>query len=117
MWVNIHNTKDSISVDSDGKVGWKVPSGKGQRLIVVHTDGGEGWGEGAGLMFKWKTNSVDYHNEINHQHYMEWLIQQLYHQTLLSLQCNIPQHDKPPTTANKMDEIKNWLQQHTFRGQ
>ena len=54
-------------MDSDGKGGWKVPSGKGQRLIVVHTGGGEGWVEGAELMFKWKTNSVDYHNEINHQ--------------------------------------------------
>ena len=38
-------------MDSDGKGGWEVPSGKGQRLIVVHTGGGEGWGEGAGLMF------------------------------------------------------------------
>ena len=37
-------------MNSDGKGGWKVPSGKGQRLIVVHT--GEGWVEGAGLMFK-----------------------------------------------------------------
>ena len=35
-------------MDSDGKGGWKVPSGKEQRLIVVHTGGGEG----AGLMFK-----------------------------------------------------------------
>ena len=52
MWVNTHNTKDSICVDSDGKGGWEVPSGKGQRLIVVHAGGGEGWAEGAGLMFK-----------------------------------------------------------------
>ena len=29
-----------------------MPSGRGQRLVVVHTGGGEGWGEGAGLMFK-----------------------------------------------------------------
>ena len=39
-------------MDSDGKGGWEVPSGKGQRLIVVHADGGEGWIEGAGLLFK-----------------------------------------------------------------
>ena len=39
-------------MDSDGKGGWEVPSGKGQRLIVVHAGGGEGWIEGADLMFK-----------------------------------------------------------------
>ena len=64
-------------MDSDGKGGWEVPSGKGQRLIVVNTGGGKGWGEGAGLMFKSKMNSADYHDEMNHQHYMEWLTQQL----------------------------------------
>ena len=84
-------------MDSDGKGGWEVPSRKRQRLIVVHAGRGEGWAEEAGLMFKWKTNSVDYHNEINHQHYMEWLTQQLYHQTLLSLQCSIPQQTERQT--------------------
>ena len=77
MWINTHNTKDSICVDSDGKGGWEVPSGKGQKLIVVNTGGGKGWVEGAGLMFKWKTDSADYHDKMNHQHYMEWLTQQL----------------------------------------
>ena len=33
-------------IDSDGKGGWKVPSGKGQRLIVVHAGEWEnGWKE------------------------------------------------------------------------
>ena len=44
---------------------------------MVHTGGEKGWGEGAGLMFKSKMNSADYHDEMNHQHYMEWLTQQL----------------------------------------
>ena len=34
-WVNAHYTNKYIWVDYDGKGGWKVPSGKGQRLIVV----------------------------------------------------------------------------------
>ena len=71
-WVNAHHTKYYIWVDNDGKGGWKVPSGKGQRLIVVHAGGVEGWVEGADLMFKSKTNLADYHNEMNYQHYMEW---------------------------------------------
>ena len=45
--------KSTIVYNSDVKGGWKVPSGKGQRLIVVNTGGGEeGWVEGADLMFK-----------------------------------------------------------------
>ena len=37
-WVNAHHT-EYIWVDSDGTGGWKVPSGKGQRL---HAGGVEG---------------------------------------------------------------------------
>ena len=50
-----------------------MPSWKGQRFIVVHAGGVEGWVEGAVLVFKSKTNSADYHDEVNHQ----WLTQQL----------------------------------------
>ena len=42
-WVNAHHTNQYIWVDSDGKGGWKLPSGKGQRLIIVHAGGAEGW--------------------------------------------------------------------------
>ena len=41
--MNAHHTQEYIWVDSDGRGGWKVPSGKGQRLIVVHAGGVEGW--------------------------------------------------------------------------
>ena len=60
-------------MDSDGKGGWKVPSGKGQRLLVAHAGGVEGWVEGADLVFKSETNSDD---EMNNQHFMEWLTMQ-----------------------------------------
>ena len=56
-WVNAHHTNEHIWMDSDGKGGWKVPSGKGQRLIVVHAVGVEGWVEGAGLVFRSQTLS------------------------------------------------------------
>ena len=50
-WVNAHHTNEYIWVDYNGKGGWKVPSGKGQRLIVVHAGGVEGWVDGADLVF------------------------------------------------------------------
>ena len=71
-WVNAHHTNGYILVDYAGKGGWKVPSGKGQRLIVVHAGGVKGWVDGADLVFKSKINSADYHNEMNTGHYMEW---------------------------------------------
>ena len=47
-------------VDKDGKGGWKIPSGKGQRLIVLHAGGIEGWVEWADLVYRLKTNSAEY---------------------------------------------------------
>ena len=57
-WANAHHTNEYIWVDYDDKGGWKVTSGKGQRLIVVHAGGAEGWVDGADLVFKSKTNSA-----------------------------------------------------------
>ena len=34
-------------------------------------------GEGVDLVFRSKTNSTDYHDEMNSKHYMEWMTQQL----------------------------------------
>ena len=118
-WVNAHHTNNYIWVDSDGKGGWKVPSGKGQRLIIVHAGSAEGWVEGADLVFKSKTKSADYHDEMNSEHFMEWFTKQLL--------PNIPdnavividnatyhnkQKDKAPTTSNRKDEIQKWLDEH-----
>ena len=38
-WVNAHHNNDYVWVDSDGKGGWKVPSGKGERLIAGGVNG------------------------------------------------------------------------------
>ena len=120
-WVNTHHCKEQISVNVDGKGGWKVPSGKGQRLIVVHAGEVEGWVPGTDLVFRSKTNSADYHDEMNSEHFIK-----LFRQKLL---LNIPptsvivlentsyhnkQKDKPrpPTTANRKNDIKRWLDKH-----
>ena len=87
----------------------------------MHAGGAEGWVEGADLVFRSKTNSADYHDEMNSEHFMEWFTEQLL--------PNIPdnsviivdnatyhkkQKDKPPTTANRKDEIKKWLDEHNI---
>ncbi len=71
-WVNAHHGFDHVWVDPDGNGGWKQPSGKGNRLIVVHAGSRYGWVPNAALVFRSRTKSVDYHDEMNSEHYMEW---------------------------------------------
>ena len=98
-----------------------MPSGKGQRLIVVQAGGVEGWVPGADLVFRSKTNSTDYHDEMNLEHFMEWFTQQLLPiipPTSVLVLDNATYHnkqkDKPPTTANRKDDIKKWLDEHNI---
>ena len=96
-----------------------MPSGKGRRLIILHAGGVDGWVEGADLVFRSKTNSTDYHDEMNSKHYMEWMTQQLLPRleepTVIILDnasYHNKQKDKPPTSTDKKDDIKTWLDQH-----
>ena len=41
IFIQITRIQTRVQTNSDGKGGWKVPSGKGQRLIVVHAGGEE----------------------------------------------------------------------------
>ena len=96
-----------------------MPSGKGRRLIILHAGGVDGWVEGADLVSRSKTNSTDYHDEMNSKHYMKWMTQQLLPRleepTVIILDnasYHNKQKDKPPTSTDKKDDIKTWLDQH-----
>ena len=84
-------------IDFDGRGGWKV--------VVVHAGGVEGWMEGADLVFGSKTNSTDYHDEMDSKHHMDWFTKQLLLNEADSVLDNATYYDKqkdrPPTTANK----------------
>ena len=74
--------------------------------------------EGADLVFRSKTNSTDYHDEMNSK-YMEWMTQHLLPRleetTVITLDnafYHNKQKDKPPTSTDKNDDIKSWLYQH-----
>ena len=58
-------------VDRDGIEGWKCPSGKGGRLLVLHAGMVDGWLSGAELIFQAKSSSADYHKMII-SHFIEW---------------------------------------------
>jgi len=120
-WVNAHHNNEYIWVDSDGTGGWKVPDGKGQRLIILHAGGVEGWVDGADLVFRSRTNSADYHDEMNSKHFMEWMTEQLLPRLeepsviiLDNASYHNKQRDKPPTSNDRKDDIKTWLDQHNI---
>lgn len=120
-WVNAHHNNEYIWVDTDGTGGWKVPSGKGQRLIILHAGGVEGWVDGADLVFRSKTNSTDYHDEMNSEHFMEWMTEQLLpileEPTVIILDnasYHNKQKDKTPTTQDRKTNIQAWLDRHNI---
>jgi hypothetical protein len=68
-WINSHAAPEKIWVDKDGLGGWRRPSGKGERLIIIHAGGSFGWVSNAGKHFKSKKKSSDYHDEMNSAHF------------------------------------------------
>ena len=77
--------------------------------------------EEAGLVFKSKTNSVDYHDEMNSEHFIEWMTEKLlptFDEPSVIILDNASYHnkhrDKPPTTQNKEGEIQEWLDEHNI---
>ena len=88
---------------------------------MVHAGGVEGWVPGADLVFRSKTNSADYHDEMNSEHFIEWFTQQLLPNipptsviVLDNASYHNKQKDKPPTTANRKHDIKRWLDEHNI---
>ena len=77
--------------------------------------------EEADLVFKSKTNSVDYHDEMNSEHFIEWMTEKLlptFDEPSVIILDNASYHnkerDKPPTTQNKEGEIQEWLDEHNI---
>ena len=97
-----------------------VPSGKGPRLIILDAGSGElGFIPGAGIIFESKTNSADYHDEMNTTHYLEWfedkLLRNLGNTPSVVVLDNAPYHNartaesRNPTTSWRKEDIQAWL--------
>ncbi|XP_027850809.2 uncharacterized protein LOC114130114 [Aphis gossypii] len=67
--------KDKSSGEAfiEGKTkGQKEPSGKGKRLIVLHIGSTDGFVPGGLLCFESKTNSINYHDDLNSDIFYDW---------------------------------------------
>lgn len=87
-WVNAGHTRSKVWKDTTVKtprdafnkgltVGLKNPSGKGERLIVVHAGSSEGFVDGAAEVFRAKKGSGDYHEEMDGARFEKWFTEKL----------------------------------------
>lgn len=100
----------------DSLEGLKAPISKGQRLIIVHAGGEEGFIPNALLIFKSGTKSGDYHDEMNHQNFRKWLETQLIPnlpQNCVVVMDNASYHNikstKEPTSTTLKKAMIEWL--------
>ena len=59
------------------KGGIPKPTGKANRLIILHAESEDGWIEGAYLVFERKNASGVCHDEMNSEQFEEWFHDQL----------------------------------------
>jgi transposase len=125
-WVNAHHTyeKEWQSVDREQKR--KIPSSKGQRIILAHAGSSEnGLVHDAELIFQAKsTDGRDYHTEMNGHIFRDWIENTLL-PTLDRPSCLVmdnasyhnvvAQEDKVPTASSTKGQIRTWLVKENVR--
>jgi len=116
-YVNKNHSNDFIWYsDEDGP--WvQKPTGKGERLIIIHAITRSGWIPGAKLTFKSTRKTGDYHGQMNQELFTKWFTQQLLPNIpdkALIIMDNASYHNvlsehSAPTAACKKDRISSWL--------
>lgn len=88
----------------------------GQRWIIVHAGSEQGFIPGAYVIFKAKTKSGDYHDEMNFGNFSKWMQEKVIPNlppNCLLVMDNAPYHsvqvNKAPTTASRKLDIMVWL--------
>ena len=116
-YVNKNHSNDFIWYwDEDGP--WvQKPTGKGERLIILHAMTKNGWLPDAKLIFKSTRKTGDYHGQMNHDIFTKWFSEQLLPnipQNAVIVMDNAPYHNvlsrhSAPTATCKKEEIRSWL--------
>jgi transposase len=112
-----HSNDNTWYLDVDGP--WvNKPSGKGQRLIIVHAITAKGWVDGAQLVFRASTGTGDYHGQMNYDNFSKWFTSKLLpnipdSSTIIMDNAkyhNILADDTFPTPRSKKAELQSWLE-------
>ena len=123
-WANAHDghTKSWVEVDASSsktKGGVRKPSGKGNRLIILHAGSKLGWVDGSALVFQSKKSTGDYHDEMTGEHFEEWfhdnLLPKLPSNSLIVMD-NASYHSRRiesvPTMSSRKAVMQDWLVAH-----
>jgi hypothetical protein len=118
----VYNEESYLHSSRTSPYGWydrgdncllKAPTGKGQRLIMVHCGCEKEFVSNARLMFKSRSKSGDYHDEMNHKNceHMK-LLPNLEENSVLVID-NVSYHnvqvDRAPTSVTKIADMQKWL--------
>ncbi|XP_026319497.1 uncharacterized protein LOC113229996 [Hyposmocoma kahamanoa] len=95
--------------------GLQNPVGKGKRLIISHVGSEEGFVDDGLLILESKKKTEDYHDEMNSEHFEEWLrgiLPRLKENSVLVLD-NAPYHsrklEQTPSSAWRKSNIQEWM--------
>ena len=121
-WVNAHHTVSRKWYDRGQALGAQqpseAPSGKGQRLIILHAGSKDGFLQNCELVFVGNTKSHDYHDEMNAKHFTEWWTEKLLPNQppgAVIVMDNAPYHtvktdaSRCPTSSSRKAELQEWL--------
>ena len=124
-WVNAHHTNQKEWQSTDGVERRRVPSSKGQRIIMAHAGSRHrGLIDNAELIFQSKsTDNRDYHSEMNGHIFRDWidntLIPSLDRPSCLvmdnaSYHNVVEEQDRIPTSSSTKDTMKMWLKKESI---
>jgi transposase len=116
-YVNKNHSNDCIWYWDDEGPWVQKPTGKGERLIIMHAMTQNGWIPHAKLVFKSTRKTGDYHGQMHHELLSKWFSEQLLPNMpkhSLIVMDNAPYHHvlsphSAPTASCKKDQIRAWL--------
>ena len=112
----IYRKSASQICSKESNLSLQVPFSRGERLIVLNVGSKAGFLKGTELVWKAKSSTRDYHDEMNGDDFFKWvkekLIPHLPPKSVLIID-NAPYHnlqvDKCPTQASRKADIQAWL--------
>ena len=114
--------KSWVEVDASSskeKGGVQKPSGKGNKLMILHVGSELGWVDGSAVVFQSKKSTGDYHDEMTGEHFEEWfhdsLLPKLPSNSLIVMD-NASYHcrriESVPTMSSRKAIMQDWLVVH-----
>lgn len=118
-WINAGHTVAKCWDDDTLQSSRKEPTGRGQRVIIIHAGTSAGFVPNCLKMFR-STKKGDYHEEMNASTFKGWFINLLENIQPCStiVMDNAPYHciqeNKPPTQTSTKPAIQDWLQSNNI---